>query len=124
MTMSVYERTAEIGTLRAIGFEKGYIMQMFILEGFFLSVLGVILGWILSAPIIYYLNVHGLVLDVMKTASSTAMPLTDVLKAINTPGDWIISGVICVISGVLGAYFPAKMAADMNVVNALKRGVR
>jgi putative ABC transport system permease protein len=124
MTMSVYERTAEIGTLRAIGFEKGYIMRMYILEGFFLSVFGVMLGWILAAPLIYYLNVHGLVLDVMKTASSTTLPMTDVLKAINTPSDWIMSGVICVISGVLGAYFPAKMAADTNIVNALKRGIR
>jgi putative ABC transport system permease protein len=124
MTMSVYERTAEIGTLRAIGFDKGYIMRMFIFEGFFLSLFGVILGWILAAPIIYYLNVHGLVLAVMKTASSTTLPMTDVLKAINTPSDWLISGFICMISGVLGAYFPAKMAADTNIVNALKRGVR
>jgi putative ABC transport system permease protein len=124
MTMSVIERTAEIGTLRAIGFDRKNIRDMYMLEGFFLSVFGVLLGWVVTAPIAYFLNTHGLILDVMKMASNASMPLTEVMKAYNTPSDWLLSGLVCIISGVLGAYFPARMAADTNIVSALKRGVR
>jgi putative ABC transport system permease protein len=124
MTMSVLERTAEIGTLRAIGFDRKSIHSMYLLEGFLLAVFGVILGWIISAPVIYYLNYHGLVMDIMKSASTNNLPMTSILKSSNTLFDWILSAVICMVAGVLGAYFPAKMAADTNIVNALKRGVR
>lgn len=124
MTMSVFERTAEIGTLRAIGFDRKDIRDLYMIEGLFLSIFGVILGWIVAAPFIYYLNVHGLVLDMMKTASSVNLPMTEVLKAYNTFGDWVSSGLVCVFSGVLGSYFPAKMAADTNIVKALQRGIR
>jgi putative ABC transport system permease protein len=124
MTMSVFERTPEVGTLRAIGFDRKNVRDMFMMEGFFLSIFGVLLGYVLAAPFIYYLNVHGLVLDVMKVASNSNMPMTDVLKAYNTPSDWIMSGLVCIIAGVLGSYFPAKMASDTNIVKALQRGVR
>jgi ABC-type antimicrobial peptide transport system permease subunit len=35
-----------------------------------------------------------------------------------------MSGVLCVIAGVLGAFFPARLAANVNIVTALKKGVR
>ena len=124
MTMSVFERTAEIGTLRAIGFDRRSVLWLFLNEGLFLAVFGVILGWILSAPLVYYLNAHGLIMDMMKAASSNNLPMTDVLKAANTPIDWLISGVICMLAGLLGAYVPAKMAADTDIVKALQKGVR
>ena len=124
MTMSVFERTPEVGTLRAIGFDRKSVRDLFMIEGFFLSLFGVLLGYVVSAPIVYYLNVHGIVLDIMKTASSSNMPLTEVMKSYNTLGDWVMSGLVCIISGLFGSYFPAKMAADTNIVKALQRGVR
>jgi putative ABC transport system permease protein len=124
MTMSVFERTAEIGTLRAIGFNRGDIRDLFMIEGFFLALFGVALGWLLSAWPTYYLNEHGLILDVMKQAGTNSLPMTSVLKSYNTVSDWVTTAVICILAGVLGAYFPAQMAANTNIVSALKRGVR
>lgn len=44
MTMSVFERTREIGTLRALGTTKGGIMVTFILEGIWIGLIGGVLG--------------------------------------------------------------------------------
>ncbi len=124
MTMSVLERTAEIGTLRAMGFDKRSIMWMYLVEGMLLAVFGVLLGWILSGPLVYYLNVHGLILDMMKSASTNNLPMSEVLKSVNTFSDWVISALICLAAGLCGAYFPAKLASEMNIVKSLQRGVR
>jgi len=44
MTMSVFERTREIGTLRALGTTKAKIMISFILEGMWIGLIGGIFG--------------------------------------------------------------------------------
>src|SRR5207244_13601167 len=42
--MSAFERTREIGTLMAIGTERSMIWSIFLLEGFFVGVLGGLTG--------------------------------------------------------------------------------
>ena len=48
MSMAVVERTAEIGTLRAIGIRRGGIRAMFVSEGLLLGCFGAVLGIALS----------------------------------------------------------------------------
>lgn len=52
MTMAVMERFREIGTIRAIGTKKIRVMEMFVIEGSIIGILGgiagVLLGFILS----------------------------------------------------------------------------
>jgi putative ABC transport system permease protein len=123
MTMSVFERVPEIGTLRAIGFEKPGIMALFLTEGLILSVLGVMAGFILSAPLLYYLNVYGITLDPM-AYSGYNLPMSNNMRAISNVSDFINAAIICVTAGVLGSFFPAMRAAGVNIVSALKKGVR
>jgi putative ABC transport system permease protein len=124
MSMSVFERTAEIGTLRAIGFDRKNIRDMYIYEGLFLSVFGMLAGWILAAPLVYYLNAHGIVIASAKGFSTSELPMTEGMKAATTAGDWLLSGLVCILSGVLGSYYPAMMAAKTNIVSALQKGIR
>lgn len=58
--MSVYERTYEIGILKAIGMKRRRIMALFIFEGGFLSILSNIAGVIISLIIVKLLNIIGL----------------------------------------------------------------
>ncbi|HPI03194.1 MAG TPA: FtsX-like permease family protein [Candidatus Goldiibacteriota bacterium] len=123
LTISVFERTAEIGTLRAIGMQKDDIRKMFLTEGAVLGLIGVILGGLLVLPLVYYMNVHGI--DIAATGvEDIGVPFEPVMKSINRPVDWLISGIICMISAALGAWFPAGNAAKTDIINALKRGVR
>ncbi|MEW5910858.1 MAG: ABC transporter permease, partial [Thermodesulfobacteriota bacterium] len=59
MIMAVYERIREIGTIAAIGTLPGKILSMFIMEGFCLGVIGVVIGNVIGLAIIFILNVSG-----------------------------------------------------------------
>jgi len=125
LTISVFERVAEIGTLRAIGFEKTQVRQLFFTEGILLALAGVFIGGILSLPLAYYMNVHGIPIPVgMNVMSNISIPFPPVIKGNNTAVDWLIAGIICLIAGAIGAIVPAATAARVKIVDALKKGVR
>jgi ABC-type lipoprotein release transport system permease subunit len=48
MWISIRERTREIGTLRAVGMQRGSVMSMFLAEGMLLGVLGTVSGGVLG----------------------------------------------------------------------------
>ncbi len=122
LTITVFERTAEIGTLRAIGLTKGQIRWMFLWEGILLSLGGAIIGGILVLPIVAYLNIHGMT---MPQEIMDKMPFPfESLKSKNYITDWFLTYLICIITGIIGAILPANRAAGTNVVDALKKGVR
>lgn len=55
LSMSVIERTSEIGTMMALGIRRSGIMQLFVLEGALLGVagglIGILVGWLLAQGI-------------------------------------------------------------------------
>ncbi len=123
LTISVFERIPEIGTLRAIGLEQGQIQQMFFMEGVLLSMGGIIVGGILSLALAYFMNVHGIPFT-SDSYSNITIPFDPIIKSINKPIDWLIVTMICLGAGMLGALFPSIKASKTNIVSALKRGVR
>ena len=122
LTINVFERTAEIGTLRAIGLERGDIGWMFMWEGLILSIGGAIIGGILALPTAYYMSHYGFQ---MSEAIRENMPFPiESMTSIHHYSDWIITTVICMITGVIGAVVPSRRAAKTDIVDALKKGVR
>ncbi len=65
MVMSIHERTKEIGTLRAVGWRKGRVIRMILLEAFLLSVIGALAGTVGSLVLLRILTrvpvVNGLI---------------------------------------------------------------
>ncbi|HDT15280.1 MAG TPA: ABC transporter permease, partial [Firmicutes bacterium] len=122
LTITVFERTAEIGTLRAIGLTRGQTRWMFMWEGIILSVLGIIIGSILVAPLAYYMAATGFTVpaDMME---QLPFPIES-MKSEHSVFDWLITAVICLITGIIGAILPANRAAKTVIVDALKQGVR
>lgn len=122
LTITVFERTAEIGTLRAIGLEKGQIRWMFMWEGLLLSLGGAIVGGILSVPIALYMNIHGVTFP-GELMDSLPFPI-EAMTSKNGWTDWLLVTGICLLTGALGALKPSKVASETNIVDALKKGVR
>ncbi len=56
LTMSIFERRSEIGTLRAIGFRPWLVARMFQIESFLLSLAGIILGGALAHVTMLIIN--------------------------------------------------------------------
>lgn len=113
MIMAVYERVREIGTIAAIGTLPRKILSMFVIEGFSLGALGVIIGNIIGLIIIFVLNLTGISFDFGRQKGL-------ILKATIAPVDiLIISGIVILIS-VLASLQPAFKASRMEPIKALR----
>jgi putative ABC transport system permease protein len=69
MTMSVLERSREIGTLRAIGFRKRLITRIFAQEASFLSLLSLPVGLLLALLVSWAVNTAGILFEIPGVAT-------------------------------------------------------
>jgi putative ABC transport system permease protein len=102
MFVSVKERTTQIGLKKAIGAKKRIILTEFLLESAFLCIIGGLIG----LTLVYLLT----------------LVLTN---ALNFPvyistSNMIMAIVICIIVGVVAGYIPARQAARMDPVVAIR----
>jgi putative ABC transport system permease protein len=58
MIMSLLRRSEEIGLMKALGAARSRIITIFITEGFFIGLLGGILGYIVSIAVSQYIGMH------------------------------------------------------------------
>ena len=105
MMGSVNERTREIGIFRAIGFRRGHVMQIILLEAMLLGIIGGILGFGIGNLIAY-----GIIPVVMKDG---------VFAGINA-NLGIISILMAVALSLLASLYPAFKASNMDPSEALR----
>jgi ABC-type antimicrobial peptide transport system permease subunit len=105
LVLTVYERTREIGMLRAVGMTRRQIRMMIRYESIVTSLmgaaLGIVVGIFLAALVTHALKSDGIVF---------ALPYLQVV--------WFVLAAIVV--GVLAAVLPARRAASLNVLQALQ----
>ncbi len=108
LSISVIERTKEIGMLRAIGARSGHIMRMFILE----AIVQALLSWGIAVPLSMLLT------PLMANALGMALfnDRLDYQYNLGAVGFWLAS--ILVIA-VLASMIPASNAARVNVRQSL-----
>jgi putative ABC transport system permease protein len=116
MSMAVVERTAEIGTLRAIGQRRGGIRTLFVCEGFLLGVVGAVLGVVIALPYSYLINHSGLTWA--PPGYSYAYPV--VVRVWGDTGLIFGSAFSLIVVAVVSAWWPAKRAAKLDIVEALR----
>ena len=100
--VSVYQRTAEIGLLKAIGASPRIILTLFVAEGVSLCMIGAALGWGLSL--------------IGRQAIHLWLPLFNPV-----PPTWAVATAItlAIVLGIIFSYWPAKRASRMDPVIAL-----
>lgn len=116
MSTAVVERTAEIGTLRAIGLRRGGIRLLFVCEGLLLGLIGAVAGTVASIALAGLINRIGLTW----LPPGRVEPIELALRVASEPGMLAFSAVWLVVVGVLSALLPATRAARMNIVEALR----
>jgi putative ABC transport system permease protein len=103
MTISVNERKAEIGLLRAIGAGRGQILSLFIGEAVVLSSIGGLAGLMIGA--------------------GGAWLLGAIVPALPTHTPWlyvVMAEALAVLIGLLAGVLPAHRAANLNPIEALR----
>ena len=116
MSMSVMERTSEIGTARAMGLRRAGIRRQFVIEGSMLGAIGATVGLALAAALAFAVNHAGLTWTPPSQASPTPLKvLTSGVEMLNLAA-WL--GLVLMSS--LAALLPANRAARLPVVDALR----
>lgn len=124
MLMSVMERTREIGMFSAMGMRKSEIMTLFIFEGGFIGAIGSLLGCILGGLASWYLEVEGLSFagygETVKKFTESIYPVKDVFYADLTTDVLVMTFLFGVAIAVLASFYPARKAAKLNPIQALR----
>ena len=101
MYVSVTERTREIGLRMSIGAKGRHILLQFLIESIIISVTGGLIGVILGVI-------------ASKVVSMFGWPTAVSVSSI------ILSFVVCTVTGIFFGWYPAKKAANLNPIDALR----
>jgi putative ABC transport system permease protein len=103
MYMAVLQRTREIGILKSLGATKALVMELILIEAFFMGVGGTILGIVFS---------YG-----AKSAIHAVMPASLPMAIVFTW--WPIAAGIAIGAALLGAVYPGMIAVKQDPIEAL-----
>ena len=106
MVMSVFERTREIGVLRALGWRRWRVLWMIVRESVTLSLLGGAGGSIAGVLL-------GLGLNLLPS-------MRGFMKLAYRPGLFAQTLITALVLGVLGGIYPAWWASNLRPVEALR----
>ncbi|MBM3128093.1 MAG: FtsX-like permease family protein [Chloroflexi bacterium] len=106
MLMSVFERTREIGVLRALGWRRGRVIAMIVGEAFLLCLVGGIVGSAIGAWLVYALN--------------QIPALVGMFDNTLTPALFAQGMLIALFLGAAGGIYPAWRAARLQPVEAMR----
>ena len=110
MYAAVSARTPEIAVLLTLGFPPRSVLASFLAESAIIAFAGGLIGCLLALPI------NGMVTSTTNWASFSEIAFSFMV----TPGLMLAGVSFAVIMGVLGGYFPARRAAKLPVVQALR----
>lgn len=102
MLVSVTERTKEIGIRKSLGAKKKHIMQQFVIEAGTVSGFGGIIGIFLGGVVAYIIG---------KVMSISVVPSVSAIA---------IAFSVSVGIGIIFGFLPAKNAANLNPIDALR----
>ncbi|HVL14163.1 MAG TPA: ABC transporter permease [Gemmata sp.] len=119
LVTSVVERTKEIGILRAVGATRAQVQGMFLAEGAFIGLLGSVLGLALARGLSVPADtwVHGVLkkqVEEDQLLSSTVFAFPWWL--------WVGSVAFAALVTTAAAYYPARRAARIHPIEALRYG--
>ena len=115
MTMAIFERTREIGTVMALGTRRRGVISMFVLEGVALGALGGLLGILLGIALAYIVSAIGIELPPPPGSTRGFAVRIFIVRDVLLQAFWL-----SLVTATLASLYPAWRAARVNVVEALR----
>lgn len=118
MNMTLFERTREFGTMRAIGDRSDWVFRLIMIESFWLGLLGGLLGIILGCLAALGISAIGIPMPPPPNAN---LGYTALIRLDST--SVLTAGAVGFIASMLAAIIPARRAAKADIVEALRHGI-
>jgi putative ABC transport system permease protein len=110
MHAAVANRQREIGTLRALGFGRGAILFSFLLESIFLSLIGGAIGAAAS-----------LAMGLVKFSMVNFASWSEIVFSFEPKPEILINSLVfAAVMGILGGFPPARRAAKLSPIEAMR----
>ncbi len=113
LTVSLLERTREVGLMKAMGMKSSEVKELFLTEsmimGFFGGILGLVAGAVMGQMVSLILSAFSIVKGV-GFVNISYIPPTLVLTVL----------LLSIFVGIITGYFPAKRATKISALNALR----
>ncbi len=116
MSMTVMERTSEIGTVRALGSRRAGVRGLFVIEGAALGVIGATLGILAGQALAVLFNHSG----AMWTPPGQAAPTPLQVMTSDAGKLLFIAWLALIAIAALASLVPANRAARLQIVDALR----
>ena len=115
MTMAIFERTREIGTVMALGTKRRGVVSMFVLEGLALGLIGGVAGVLLGIALAKAVSAIGI--ELPPPPGSTRGFLVQIFVV----RDVLVQAFqLSLVTATLASLYPAWRAARVNPVEALR----
>lgn len=118
VNMTLFERTREFGTMRAVGDRSSLVFKLIMTESFFLGLFGAVLGIALGCLAALGISAIGIPMPPPPNAN---LGYTALIRLV--PSSILIAGMIGFSAAVLATIIPARRAAGLDIVEALRHGV-
>lgn len=115
LTISLLERTREIGLMMALGARRRDVRRLFTLEAVIISTLGSLIGMLIAF-------LAGLAVNTYLNIGAQSRGVREWFYVFDTP-PWAVLVVLfaTIFVGLLVVYFPARRAGRINPIDALRR---
>lgn len=120
MIMVVFERTKEIGMMKAMGLNNLSVVGLLTLEAGIIGVVGSFLGTVIGGILSYWLKYQGVDLSMMSSQTSADMPFGPIIYFSPTPMIIITGFLFGLLATVIVAFLPITRITKLEPAKALK----
>ncbi|MDH5677661.1 MAG: FtsX-like permease family protein [Nitrospinota bacterium] len=120
MLMAVFERIKEFGVFKALGASPGSVLLLIYLESMMQVMLAIVLGGLVSVPLLWYLSTVGIDMKQMAGISVMGIAMASQWKAIVTPQTYGAPVVMMLLVVSIAVIYPSVKAAFIKPVEAMR----
>lgn len=114
--MTVMSKVREIGMLKSMGAKPRSIMNIFLIEGMLIGLIGAIVGSIMGYLFVVLLTVYPIRLTGMEEMMGAG---SDVMVLESLPLDYVYGFIVAISVSIIASFLPARRASKLEAVEAL-----
>lgn len=120
MLMIVFERTKEIGMMKALGLSNLSIVGLLTIEAGIIGAIGSFLGSIVGTILSYWLKYEGIDISMVSSTASVDMPFGPIIYLAPTPFIIVSAFLLGLVVTIIVALLPISRAIKISPAKALK----